>query len=362
MKAALWETSAGALAALLNSGQPLNMADLYTLTLADGTVYRWSGDDVAVQGNGQTWALGPGLKRTRTRFAVGIEVDQITVSVVDIMATTFNGQALIPYIRQGGFTEAWLQLDRAYWGAADTAPVGALKWFVGRMANIAYIDRTRADLVFKSPLEMLDAMVPREVYQAGCANTVFDAQCGASKAAFTFTGTVVGGTSATRLTFTASLGKATGYFDLGVVTMTSGAAAGARQRQAKDQPRAGACAGGQRRGAEERAAGLRRAQAARAVGAAGAARASRAGRGARAAAVHVRLAAIRHAVGAVTRRAGRRGRGGAILAHATEAVRAHAARGAGRAADAAAPTVDLCLETAHCRIKAAALPRHGARP
>lgn len=223
MRTALWETSAGALAALLNARGPLNKADLYTLTLAGGTVYRWSGSDVALSGGGHTWTLGPGLKRSRVRFTVGVEVDTLTLTINDNVGTTINGQALIPFIRAGGLMGARLQLDRAFWGPEDAGPVGALLWFIGRIAEIPRLDRYEAQLSIRSDLELLDVMIPRDVYQPGCLNTLYDSACGINRAALTVGSTASSGTDATRTVFGHSLAQAAGYFDLGVVTFTSGA-------------------------------------------------------------------------------------------------------------------------------------------
>lgn len=227
MRTPLWETSAGALAALLNARGPLNKADLYTLALAGGTVLRWSGSDVALSGNGLTWSLGPGLSRSRVRFTVGVEVDAITVTLTDIGgATTINGQALIPFIRAGGLANARLQLERAFWGPAATQPVGALLWFVGRVAEISRIDRHHAQISVRSNLELLDVMIPRDLYQAGCLNTLYDSACGVVRASYTVSGTAVGATDALRITFDPSLAQTAGWFNLGVITFTSGANAG----------------------------------------------------------------------------------------------------------------------------------------
>lgn len=226
MKTPLWESSPGALVALLNSGAPLVKVDLYTLTLQGGAVLRWSGSDVAVTGNGNTWALGPGLERTKVKFTVGIEVDTLTVTVTDVRGTQINGAALVPFIARGGLNGSRLQLDRAFWTAGDTAPRGALLWFAGRLSEIPEIDRYSAQITIKSDLELLDVMVPLDVFQAGCLNTVYDTLCGADRAAKTVTGTVSSAGDARRVTFGAALAQPTGYYDLGVVKMTSGPNAG----------------------------------------------------------------------------------------------------------------------------------------
>lgn len=226
MKPVLWETSAGALDALFAARGPLNMADLYTVTLASGAVYRWSGSDVQVSANSQTWVLGPGLRRSALKWKVGLEVDTCTLDITDNLGTVIGGQALIPFIAAGGLGEARVEIARAFWALGATSPVGLLLAFSGRVSDIPAIDRFSAQVTVASDLELLDVKVPREVYQAGCLNTVFDATCGLSRAAYTTSASATGASSADRTSFPHALAQAAGYFDLGVVTFTSGPNAG----------------------------------------------------------------------------------------------------------------------------------------
>ena len=225
MKPVLWEQSAGALDALFASRAPLEMADLYTLTLADGQVLRWSGGDRQITANSQTWVLGPGLRRDMLRWTVGLEVDSVSVQITDNLGTLLQGQALMPFIAAGGLNEARVRIDRAFWTLGDTQPRGLLEWFGGRVSEIPEVTRFGATITVVSDLELLDVMVPRDVYQASCLNTVFDSACGLAKAAFTSTGNATGASNAARTAFPHSLGANSSY-DLGVVTFSTGANAG----------------------------------------------------------------------------------------------------------------------------------------
>lgn len=226
MRTPLWETSPGALVALLNSGAPLSLADLYTITLLDGTVYRWSGHDLPHTLDGHTWSLGPGFSRDRLKWTVGVAVDSMSLTITDNLATLINGQGLIAFIRAGGLRGATIQVDRAFWGIDDAGPVGTLLWFIGHVAEITEITRHEAQLNVKSPLEGLDVQVPRDVYQPGCLNTLYGAACGVDRTAFVIAGTVTVASSAARTVFGHGLAQPAGWFNLGVVTMTDGANAG----------------------------------------------------------------------------------------------------------------------------------------
>lgn len=225
MRTPLWETSSGALVALLNSGAPLHRADLYTLTLPTGTVLRWSGFDAPLAGNGNVWALGPGLKRAGCKWKVGAEVDRLDLTLYTDAArpVSIGGVPLLAYIRAGGLRGARLQLDVAFWGVGATAPVGALLWFSGRVADVTRLDRHQAQLSIHSDLEALTTMVPRAVYQAPCLNTVYDTKCGLVRASFTTAATATVATDSQLRYFSGNMAQAAGYFDLGTVTFTSGA-------------------------------------------------------------------------------------------------------------------------------------------
>lgn len=225
MRTPEWETSPGALAALLNSRAPLIKADVYTLTLAGGAVLRWSGADRALQFNSQTYALGPKIKRDRVRFVVGVEVNELTVTLWDEGATLINGKSLQAFAAARGLFGAKLRLSRVFWGYSSPGPVGSLLWFPGRVADTK-VDRYEVRLTVKSDVELLDAMVPGEVYQPGCLNTLYDSACGAQRSAYLSTSVATAASSVARTVFGHSLGAGAGFYDLGVVKFTSGANAG----------------------------------------------------------------------------------------------------------------------------------------
>lgn len=225
MRKALWETSTGALVALLNSGVPLEMADLYTITLGNGTVIRWSGHSKAITGNGNTWLLGPTIQRSKIRWTIGVSVDDLTVMMNDAIGTTINGLGFQAFVRGGGFLGATLQVDKAYWTAGDTGPRGALFCFSGTVAEVSG-GRNEVTLTVNSPLQLLNTQLPREIWQAGCLNTVYDSACTLSTASFSATATASAASDATRTTFITNLVQAGGYFSQGYAVGLTGANAG----------------------------------------------------------------------------------------------------------------------------------------
>jgi uncharacterized phage protein (TIGR02218 family) len=224
MRSASWETSPGALAALLNSGAPLNACDLYEIRLQGGTVIRWTSAAVGVSAAGFLWTVGPGIERGRCKWVVGIEVDtlEITFLTDDAHPVLISGIPLLAFIGRDGLAGADITLFRAFWGNANSAPVGTLLWFKGRTSDIQEITRGHARVLAKSALERLTMKVPRQAYQAQCLNTVYDSNCGVSRAANTTSGAATSASTLGRTQFTTNIGAAAGTFDLGTLTWTSG--------------------------------------------------------------------------------------------------------------------------------------------
>ncbi|MEO8804636.1 MAG: DUF2163 domain-containing protein [Burkholderiaceae bacterium] len=222
MLAPSWESSVGALAALLNgaAGLTIKVADLYTFTLLGGQVLRYTSNDVALPVNGNTWLVGPILKRSKTRLSVGISVDQLKVQLSAAPTITVNGVPMMQFITRGGLANARLQVDRLFANAAGVA-TGVLPVFTGRVADISG-GRHEKNISVKSDTELLDVMIPRDVYQAGCKNTLFDGRCGLARAGLTVAGSATGASDAPRTSFAHALAQAAGYFSLGVVTFTAG--------------------------------------------------------------------------------------------------------------------------------------------
>jgi uncharacterized phage protein (TIGR02218 family) len=225
MRAASWETSAGALAAFLNATTQAYMVDLFTLTLSGGSVIRYTSADVAVTVNSLTYAAGPVITRGNTKLAVGIAVDSLDVTFAADTSVTINSVPLLQFIASGGLDGARLALDRAFASAPGAAWVGMLPLFQGRVSDTS-ISRYEASLTINSDSELLNVMVPRNVYQPGCGNTLFDAACAVSKAGSAATATATSATDATKTTFGTGLAQADSYFSLGFAVGVTGANAG----------------------------------------------------------------------------------------------------------------------------------------
>ena len=225
MRTPTWESSGGALAAFLNSTTACYMADLYTFTLSGGTVLRYTDRELPVTINGNTFAVGPILQRGKTKLSVGISVDTMDVAMNPGAGALINGVPVLQFVANGGLDGASLLLERAFSAAPGSAWVGTLGMFSGRVAS-SVSSRYDAKLTINSDSELLNVMVPRNVYQPGCSNTLFDAACGLVKSAYAVGVTASGATDATLTTFNVTPGITFAYFAQGFAVGVTGANAG----------------------------------------------------------------------------------------------------------------------------------------
>jgi uncharacterized phage protein (TIGR02218 family) len=229
------KTISAGLAAIM-AGNNFLLAELYTFVLAGGTVLRYGDYDpglpVLVAGGNSFPASGLKFKRTRTRQTIGLQVGSIDVEIfADPSDTTsyVNGVPLQQFVDGGGLDGATVQVDRCFmsvWG--DCATNGTLLWFYGRASDVTF-GRTSVKLTVKDLRELLNINMPRDVYQPGCLNTLFDANCTLSKSAFINAGAAQSGSTASVINIGAG-GPPDGYFALGTITFTSGANSGISRR------------------------------------------------------------------------------------------------------------------------------------
>lgn len=225
MKTPYWESSAGALAALLNNTTQLYMVDLYTFTLSGGSsVLKWSGGDRSITVHGDTFTLDPLLTRGRTQTRVGIQTDSLDLTIAPgPNGTTVNGVSLLAFLTAGGLDGARLRLERAFAASAGDAIVGTLILFAGRVSDLSIAEDASVEVVSDS--EVLDVMVPRNLYQPGCVNTLYDGACGEDRAANTFSAAVVTSATNARGVIQSDMPSGTYIdyeFDLGTLVFTSG--------------------------------------------------------------------------------------------------------------------------------------------
>lgn len=161
----------------------------------------------------------PIIKRGTLRTKVGVEVDELAVTLFANDTTMQGNQTLAEFTLQGGFDGATLTVRRYFAGDWAELPAGNLVMFVGRVADIE-VTGTAISMMCKSNLELLNIKMPRNLFMAQCIHTLYDEGCAANRAAFTSAGNVT--IDSSRSEFTTDLAQADGFFNLGVITFTSG--------------------------------------------------------------------------------------------------------------------------------------------
>lgn len=217
-------SASGALTTLLNSGRQFYVADLLTITQANGTITRLTAATVPVVANGFTFLPTFAWTRDGMKLTTGLEVARMNVTLYpNPTVDTLGGVSWQAAVQSGALDEARISLDRAFMANWGDTSAGTINVFTGRV-GLANPSRTVIRLEILADVELFRATMPRNSYQPGCLHTLYDSGCTLLKATFAVTGSVGAGSTVSQLNTT--LANATGYFDLGTITFTSGALSG----------------------------------------------------------------------------------------------------------------------------------------
>lgn len=226
------KTASAELIALLNSTNQYIMADCYTVTLADGTVYRWTDAGYPLTVDGDDFLAPPDapiVKRGGTRQAIGLEIStlEMTLEAGDGNDGGFllDGETIPNAADMGVFDGAEVLVQRVFMVTFGDTSFGPITLFRGAIARVQS-SSTDAKFTIESDMAKLTAQMPRNLFMPACAHVLFDAGCTLDRASFVVTGAVAGGGTPTTVLFRTNLTEADHYFRLGVLTWTSGAMAG----------------------------------------------------------------------------------------------------------------------------------------
>lgn len=209
------------------------VAQLYTFTLFDGTILRYTDADIDLTYGGNTWlcggqtgpfiggsASGSGNK-VRAHWKLGTDVDTIIFDILPKNGTV-EGISFLSACRIGFFDKADLTIDRIYMPGnnyGDTS-AGPCNIFTGKVSDV---DATRSTATFSvnGLTVLLNQQLPRNVYQPGCLNTLYDSACTLNRTSFSSTAKASSGCTPSNILST-GLASATGRFDLGSIKFTGG--------------------------------------------------------------------------------------------------------------------------------------------
>ena len=200
----------------------LTMADAFLFALRSGTTLGYTNSEVTFTFNGQVYlGNGPLINGLKYKAAIGLDVDQQTIDVAARSDQLVGTVAFLQALREGVFDGCEVTRYRVFFNAAPistAAIVDGVILFKGRLGSIDQTGRTSAKLTVNSDLVLLDIDMPRNLYQSTCLHTLYDSGCGLSASAFSATGLVGSGSTASTINWSG----ASANYQQGTIAFTSG--------------------------------------------------------------------------------------------------------------------------------------------
>lgn len=231
------KTASTATLNILASRQYL-LAELYDLQLATGQVYHFTGFQVPLTASIYSPASGPftyttglTIKRGTITQKTGTEAANLELTIAPqpdspSAPVLVAGYPILQAARLGFLDGAMLTFSKLFMtppsagnSTLDTSP-GAVEWFLGTVQDVQ-VSRFALQLKVDDYLAYLaNQQMPKHLFGVGCFHEVYDAGCTLLKSAFTTAAHVTAVTDNAH--FSTNLTQADDYFDLGVLTFTSG--------------------------------------------------------------------------------------------------------------------------------------------
>jgi uncharacterized phage protein (TIGR02218 family) len=201
------------------------LANLYTVTLIDGRVFRWTDAQTDLTVGGNMFSSGdPFFKFKGQKSAVGLQTQSLDLEIFTAGTTLIGGTPILRAVLDGVFDDALVLREVIIMPTYEDVSLGQFTMFRGNWSEVKGVDRAHVSLTVRSRLELLNKPFPIHVYSDGCRWPHYGAGCTLSKAAFGIAGTLAG-TPDARL-FSTTLANPDNYFSQGSIKFTSGANSG----------------------------------------------------------------------------------------------------------------------------------------
>lgn len=184
-------TASGALQALLGTRQ-FFLADLYTFTLYDGTVLKYTSFDQDIGG----FSSALGWERTQWKASTGLSVDTMDVTLHATSSDLVNGVPVIEHIAGGFWDGATCTIERAFMATPGDTSAGTVIIFTGWIGEINEIGRIHCQMQLQSKLALLNVAIPKGLFQPSCRWVFGSPPCGVDRTALVQIGTVQSGSTA----------------------------------------------------------------------------------------------------------------------------------------------------------------------
>ncbi|MCI4680170.1 DUF2163 domain-containing protein [Rhodoblastus acidophilus] len=227
------KTATAALISYLNnlrptSDAPLQVGDLFTIWLANGSILTYTNLDLPVSWNGYVYSASAVLVAgLRYKCALGLNVDSQQITISARSTDTLGGVPFMQALQEGAFDGAIIQREKAFFSSWATTggslvPIGAAIMFKGRDSSVDQIGRTTAQITVAADTVFLDIDMPRRVWSPQCTHVLYDSGCSLARGTYSASGAVGAASSQTIIAWS---GSSINYAQ-GSITFTSGANAG----------------------------------------------------------------------------------------------------------------------------------------
>lgn len=206
------------------------MADLFTITLLQGTVFRWTTFTQPLTISGNTWTpYGAGIQRDTVSLRNTVEVPEIQLTLLSRDTDLMLGKPIKQQILSGILDGAIIRMERIFLPkfqppAKPDTSLGSFLIFQGRMSS-AKVSAAGSTITVKGDNVLMNQYGPKNVYQTSCLHTFCDAGCTLNPASFTISNTVGASPTATLIPW-GSVPGTPAIYSLGKITFTSGIASG----------------------------------------------------------------------------------------------------------------------------------------
>lgn len=221
------------LAIAFASRTPFWSGDLFTFSLIDGTVFRFTSADQPITtrdpdtGAATTWqSVGPLIQRSN--WSVKSDASNVAMQIkLYSTGADFAPGNLKRMIHDGYLDGATVALERVFMPAFGDTSLGSVLLFEGRVGAVS-VTALGAEIACNAAIVALDQYIPKNTYQIGCIHTLYDSGCTLSRAAYTASFTVdsagPGG-----INWQGAPVADGSVYPLGTLVVTSGAGAGQRR-------------------------------------------------------------------------------------------------------------------------------------
>lgn len=213
---------------ILGGGQSSYVAELITITLADGTILRYTTGEKDITLSSNTFSSrGPLPILGQISWKLGVESDVLKLQLWALLTDMVESQVVLAAVVQGLFDNALVLVQRVFMPTYGDVSNGAITLFQGNVSDISTADAAHAEMDVKSRKELLNIPMPYRTYQPSCDWQLYGPGCGLSASSFVVAGTLSAGSG--QLLLNTNLTKPDQYFDQGYIVFTSGANSGVKR-------------------------------------------------------------------------------------------------------------------------------------